>query len=191
MSLDFEVDLKLRERPHGFITAYRPDYSKEQCRERTDLLEAEMKYSGLGYVKAEIGNADRSAEGFCLIDSRFPPDDFVRLMVRLCSKFRQERVLVTKPGRVPPGPENDRPGAIGYFYDARGTILGEMKNVSMAYVWEYFGWILGGRPEDCRIIEAVDAESIDIYNWLSGLRGEAEFRRKYAGERAFTPRQRK
>ncbi|MCD8208719.1 MAG: hypothetical protein LUD72_12335, partial [Bacteroidales bacterium] len=177
---DFEIDLKLDERPHGFITAYRPEYSEEQYREMTELLEAEMKYSGLGYVKAEIGNADRSAEVFCLIDSRFPPDDFVRLMVRLCSKFRQARVLVTKPGRVPPGPERDRPGAIGQFYDARGTILGEMKNVSMAYVWEYFGWILGGRVEDCRIVEEVSTQEKDIYNWISAMGGHAEFQKKYA-----------
>lgn len=122
----------------GFITAFRAcdaygnELSLNERRRRNKLLEKEIRGSGLTYIKAEGGFIENKGtdlerrvleDTFCVINNRFKPDDFIKLMVKWCGQFEQDSALITdpRPERNPFGKQksgNKAINIIGTYYDA-------------------------------------------------------------------------
>ena len=146
----------------GFITAFR-EYSSDgeklstnEKRRRNKQLEADIRASGLTFIKASGGfieNKDAddevrvSEDTFCVINNRFAPRDFIKLMVSWCKKYEQDAVLVTTPvsERSKNGqPLVDKPiNIIGEYYDKDGNVDMKFDNATVHDAEEYFTNIHG------------------------------------------------
>lgn len=146
----------------GFITAfreYRSDGEKlstNEKRRRNKQLEADIRASGLTFIKASGGfieNKDTddevrvSEDTFCVINNRFAPRDFIKLMVSWCKKYEQDAVLITTP--MPARSKNGQPlvdkpiNIIGEYYDKNGNVDMKFDNATVQDAEEYFTNIHG------------------------------------------------
>ena len=146
----------------GFITAFR-EYSSDgeklstnDKRRRNKQLEADIRASGLTFIKASGGFIENkgtddevrvSEDTFCVINNRFAPRDFIKLMVSWCKKYEQDAVLITTP--VPERSKNGQPlvdkpiNIIGEYYDKNGNVDMKFDNASVQDAEEYFTNIHG------------------------------------------------
>lgn len=146
----------------AFITAFRDSdesgkpYSLTEKRQRNKELEAEIKASGLTYIKAKggfienRGTADEkrvSEETFCVINNRYAPDDFIRLAIHWCDMFDQDDVLITEPNPVLRSDGHPNAGKpidiIGRWYDRNGNIDMEFHNATIKDAEKFFTNICG------------------------------------------------
>lgn len=146
----------------GFITAfreYRSDGEKlstNEKRRRNKQLEADIRASGLTFIKASGGFIENkgaddevrvSEDTFCVINNRFAPRDFIKLMVSWCKKYEQDAVLVTTP--MPERSKNGQPlvdkpiNIIGEYYDKNGNVDMKFDNATVQDAEEYFTNIHG------------------------------------------------
>ena len=147
----------------GFITAFRRfdnngnELSMNEKRRRNKRLEADIRASGLTFIKASGGfvenkgkdNETRVAEDtFCIINNRFAPKDFIKLMVSWCAKNEQDSVLITEPQQER-DPRNGQPlvdkpiNVVGTYYDKNGNIDSTFNNATTQDAEEYFTNICG------------------------------------------------
>lgn len=146
----------------GFITAFR-EYSSageklstNEKRRRNKQLEADIRASGLTFIKASGGFIENkgtddevrvSEDTFCVINNRFAPRDFIKLMVSWCKKYEQDAVLITTP--VPERSKNGQPlvdkpiNIIGEYYDKNGNVDMKFDNATVQDAEEYFTNIHG------------------------------------------------
>lgn len=140
----------------GFITAFREydsygnELSTNEKRKRNKLLEKEIRGSGLTYIKAKGGFIENKGteleskvaeDTFCVINNRYAPNDFIKLMVKWCGQFEQDSVLVTEPRK-----ENESKKAIniiGTYYTANGQKEMTFDNATIQDAEEYFTNICG------------------------------------------------
>lgn len=146
----------------AFITAFRDSdesgkpYSLTEKRQRNKELEAEIKASGLTYIKAKGGFIENrgttdekrvSEETFCVINNRYAPDDFIRLAIHWCDMFDQDDVLITEPNPVLRSDGHPNAGKpidiIGRYYDKHGNVEMEFHNASVKDAEEFFTNICG------------------------------------------------
>lgn len=111
-----------------FITAFRGEYSRKENQKRNKQLEADLKNSGLTFIKADGGfienagteNATRvTEESFCVINNRYTDEDFIDLMCDLCGKYNQDAVLITIP-QYQDRTHKKVMDVIGIYYDRNG-----------------------------------------------------------------------
>ena len=147
----------------GSITAFRKFDSNgnalsiNEKRRRNKRLEADIRASGLTYIKDSAGSVENrgkdnetrtAADMFCIINNRFAPKDFIKLMVSWCAKYEQDLVLITDPQQER-DPRNgqpliDRPiNIIGTYYDKNGNIDSTFDHAAIQDVEAYFTHICG------------------------------------------------
>lgn len=133
-----------------FITAFRSDYSTKENRRRNKKLYAEIKASGLSFIKANggfvenLGKTDEkevTEDTFCVINNQYTAEDFIKLACKWCGEFDQESVLITEPVEYDERKHTGFSGqvhVVGRYYDRNGNVDMEFNNVSMRTVEEYF-----------------------------------------------------
>lgn len=139
----------------AFMTAFRkkdaldnPDLRKERHRKNREL-EAEIKASGLTYVKA-MGRAPGNRipeEVFCVVNNRYAPADFQKLVLHWCSMFDQDDVLMTVPDPVLRSDGHPNAGkpidVIGRWYNKSGGIDKEFHHAALEDAEKFFAHVYG------------------------------------------------
>lgn len=112
-------------------------------------LEAEIKASGLTYVKA-TGRAPGNhipEEVFCVVNNRYAPADFQKLVLHWCSMFDQDDVLMTVPNPVLRSDGHPNAGkpidVIGRWYNKSGGIDKEFHHATLEDTEEFFAHVYG------------------------------------------------
>lgn len=147
----------------GFITAFREydadgnELSLNEKRRRNKRLESDIRASGLTFIKASGGFVENkgtnqesrvSEDTFCVINNRFAPKDFIKLMVSWCAKYEQDAVLITDP-QPERSHKNGQPlvnkaiNVVGTYYDKHGNIDMQFDNATVQDADEYFTNICG------------------------------------------------
>lgn len=133
-----------------FITAFRSDYSTKENRRRNKALYAEIKASGLSFIKANGGFVETKKDGtkqdvtedtFCVINNQYTTEDFIKLACKWCGEFEQESVLITEPVEYDERKHTGFSGqvhVVGRYYNRNGNVEMEFDNVSMRTVEQYF-----------------------------------------------------
>lgn len=177
----------------GFITAFR-EYDSEgnplsinEKRRRNKQLEADIRASGLTFIKASGGFVENkgtdletrvSEDTFCVINNRFPTEKFIALMVYWCRKYEQDSVLITTP--VPERSKNGQPltdkpiNIIGEYYTKNGTVDMRFDNATVQDAEEYFTNI-HGKDFVLSSTEMVDTKWHDIHSAAGRVHGYRDF----------------
>jgi hypothetical protein len=115
----------------GFITAFREydsdgnELSHNERLRRNKKLEADIRASGLTFIRSTGGFIENKGTDlekrvfestFCVINNRFAPNDFIKLMVDWCGKYEQDSVLITNPRREN-NSNNKAINVVGIYYN--------------------------------------------------------------------------
>lgn len=174
----------MNERACGFITAFRSEYSHKENLRRNKLLEADIRSSGLTYIKAQGGFIENSGtydeqrvteDTFCVIDNRFPVKDFIELMVYLCGKYEQESVLITVPVY---NKSNKALSVDGYYYTANGDIDMQFDNATVQDAELYFTNI-HGKDFVLSSVQEYQTEGYNLRSVQGNAKGHADFNALY------------
>lgn len=174
----------MNERACGFITAFRGEYSHKENLRRNKLLEADIKGSGLTYIAAKGGFIENSGtydeqrvteDTFCVINNRFPVQDFIDLMVYLCGKYEQESVLITVPVR---NKSNKALSVKGYYYTADGSIDMQFDNATVQDADLYFTNI-HGKDFVLSSVQEYKTEGYDLQSVYGNVMGHVDFKKLY------------
>ncbi len=145
MRTEMMEDVRLNRRPFGFITAYKDACPLEENTKRNEQLEAEIKESGLSYVRASmIWELDQTCTTniFCIDDNNFLPEDFRKLLVCWGDKYEQPCVLLTRRDHHLDEPYSEDDTAYGTYYDRDGEALHVARPVTVKDIDRYFSKII-------------------------------------------------
>lgn len=182
----------------GFITAFREfdiDGNKlttNEKRRRNKILEKEIRGSGLTFIRAKGGFIENkgtdleervSEDTFCVINNRFTPNDFIKLMVKWCGQFEQDSVLITTP--MPERSKNsgqplaNKPiNVVGKYYTKTGSIDMEFDNATIQDAEEYFTNVCG-KDFVLSSTEICETEGHNIYGTTGRVMGIQDFKDLY------------
>lgn len=144
----------------GFITAFRGEYDKSENKKRNKQLEADLKASGLGYVKVRGGFTedfgkptaqDVTEDTFVVINTKWADHAFKEFMIKLCGKYNQDAVLISEPRCQDQGKDRavcraDNPQNIkvtARYYDKNGGIDFEFDGLTTDRITAYFTEVSG------------------------------------------------
>ena len=123
--------------PCMFIAAFRSDLSREENKERSELLEKNIFKSDLTYIRCKGHRTDTDGtelieDGFLVVNNGYNNEDFVKLGIEWCRKYEKKAVLVTIPVREEINQRRLMKIA-GHVYDGQGQIKDRMEFTELPF----------------------------------------------------------